>query len=74
VIPCYNDVERLKVFLPKLVEFLPTWFSILVSDDGSNAENRRALVALIEKLGLEAKDGRAELLSPLFNPSSAVWR
>jgi glycosyltransferase involved in cell wall biosynthesis len=66
VIPCYNDVERLKVFLPKLVEFLPTWFSILVSDDGSNPENRRALGALIEKLGLEAKDGRAELLSPLF--------
>ena len=66
VIPCYNDVERLKVFLPKLVEFLPTWFSILVSDDGSNAENRRALGALIENLGLDNKERRAELLSPLF--------
>lgn len=66
VIPCFNDVERLRVFLPKLLEILPQWFSILVSDDGSNPEDRRELGALIENLGLPDKDGRALLLRPIY--------
>lgn len=57
VVPCYNDVERLRDFLPTLMDGLPARFRVLVSDDGSSPTERRALRDLIERTQSEPSGG-----------------
>lgn len=64
VIPHFDDVDRLEVFLPRLTSLLPGHFDILVSDDGSAVSQRERLLALCESV--PAGSGRAGVLNPLF--------
>lgn len=50
VIPHYRDVRRIEPFLKDLVSTLPPTFSILISDDGSPAEDVAELRQLIQRL------------------------
>jgi glycosyltransferase involved in cell wall biosynthesis len=49
VLPCYNDVARLREFLPLLLRGLPQRFLVLVSDDGSSEAEREDLCRLIQR-------------------------
>lgn len=64
VIPHYNDVLRLEVFLPDLMQTLPPRFSILISDDGSSPEQQELLSALISRM--QSGERMPVLLDPLF--------
>lgn len=71
VIPHYNDSIRLRPFLNQLVEILPSHFSILVSDDGSEESEVHALVGLIAEVRATLPPQRASLLDPLlFRPNT----
>lgn len=48
VVPCYNDVARLSEFLPQLASGLSASFRIVVSDDGSEVQQRQDLLRLVE--------------------------
>jgi len=47
VVPHYNDVSRLAPFLADLVATLPGHFEVLLSDDGSQDEEKNALRRLL---------------------------
>ncbi len=64
VIPHYNDVSRLELFLPDLIQTLPPRFAILISDDGSAPEQQELLSALISRM--QSGEGMPVLLDPLF--------
>lgn len=52
-IPCFNDADRLAVFLPDLcaeLAPLPVPIRVQVVDDGSTSANRQALEALVERV------------------------
>jgi glycosyltransferase involved in cell wall biosynthesis len=66
VIPHFNDVERLKKYLPDLLRTLPAHFAILISDDGSSEDQRRGLMALVESFRIRQESGVPELLPPCF--------
>ncbi len=66
VIPHYNDTERLKPFLAELQRVLPGHFSILVSDDGSSADQREKLNSLIDQARQEGGGTGPEVLPALF--------
>lgn len=67
VIPHYNDVTRLALFLPDLLETLPPHFSILISDDGSTEKQKKLLLALTSKMKSHSGGEKAILLNPLFS-------
>ncbi len=66
VIPHYNDAARLEPFLADLLRVLPERFVILVSDDGSNREERDRLGRLVKKMQAAVRTGGARLLDPIF--------
>ncbi len=66
VIPHYRDAARVTPFLRDLVSVLPASFSILVSDDGSEAaEFARVADAIRAIRGGERRADAAELLDPI---------
>ena len=66
VIPHYNDTKRLEPFLQGLVECLPPYFSILISDDGSHPAEREGLSELIRRSISENNGNRPLVLQPIF--------
>jgi len=79
VIPHYNDTERLKPFLRELISILPSRFSILVSDDGSETVERDKLSKLIANVKSGRGENSPELMEPLFTTKNtgkggAVYR
>lgn len=67
VIPCYRDVARLEPFLRDLVSVLDARFSILVSDDGSGADQEHCLRVMIASLKKELPDTAPRLVDPVFH-------
>jgi len=69
VIPSYKDSERLAPFLRELVATLPGHFSILVSEDGSGADEAASIKALVrEGQEISTRETNApELLDPLIH-------
>jgi glycosyltransferase involved in cell wall biosynthesis len=67
VIPHFRDTDRLAPFLKELLAVLPPEFSILVSDDGSGAEEVNRLNALIKANQLSAPHTGPNLLDPLLH-------
>ena len=79
VIPHYNDTARLKPFLADLIRVLPARFSILVSDDGSENDEREGLSALIRHFRHADSTEGPTLLEPIFHSKNtgtggAVYR
>lgn len=66
VIPHYRDTTRIEPFLRDIVSVLPGDFAVLVSDDGSGAEEFARLEAVVTSIREgNRRMGSAELLSPL---------
>ena len=79
VVPHHNDTERLKPFLADLMRVLPTRFTILISDDGSENDERERLSSLMRECRLAATSEGPILLEPLFHSKNtgkggAVYR
>jgi glycosyltransferase involved in cell wall biosynthesis len=66
VIPHYNDAERLAPFLKNLVQVLPSHYSILVSDDGSNSLQREQLSRVLGPCLNQTEGEAPHVLPPLF--------
>jgi len=70
IIPVYNDTERLKTFLPKLMVNLPEHFEVMVCDDGSTEAEKTKLLRVIElSQHFWEKEGKT-LLPPLLSPKN----
>jgi dolichyl-phosphate beta-glucosyltransferase len=65
VVPHYNDVTRLAPFLEDLHTSLPGHFEVLVSDDGSQDEEKNALRRLLADAQKKSA-GDFRVLDPLF--------
>jgi len=66
VIPHFQHLDHLRIFLPTLADGLDEKISVLVSDDGSGAETARDLEAFLTSE--RSRTGRQNLLPPLVNP------
>lgn len=67
VIPHYNDAFRLESFLDDLARRLPVRFAILVSDDGSDAEEVSRMRALVALRQSHQHSGGPVFLDPLIH-------
>lgn len=67
VIPHFRDTDRLAPYLKELLAVLPPEFSILISDDGSGAQEVSRLSALIKANQASDSNSGPALLDPLLH-------
>jgi glycosyltransferase involved in cell wall biosynthesis len=70
VIPHYNDSERLAPFLAELVAALPSYFSVLVSDDGSLQLEKENLRLICDTARKSICESGLQILPPIFTQAN----
>ena len=70
VVPHFQHLDHLRVFLPTLVDSLDERISLLVSDDGSGADTARDLGKFIDSERNRSGAGRERILPPLVTPAN----